>query len=593
MRYISFLLFVVCFSIPTFPAVAALGIEESNKIGITEVAQDIEMQLKDLPEAHFLSQEEVHQLDLLLSNVLAEQATQIEVFAQALQLYRLNKTDKPELQEIELAYNSALSLSKSKQRLLELSSPKTRELVVGFGPDGVTQFKAELLLTRLNLEYYLYQEVRTFKRFITVLQISPVPVLMVFFKIFIILILLRWWLKNAERLINLAREKMNQNAVKVNMFVRLFWYFGRAQRAIAWLITITLSLRVIAQLPSLQHLVFLEIFTWWILGGSIAVSFIIEFAFQHSRGLSKEIIRLRLSTIRLYVWGFIFTGLISQISAMTLGKATIYSWISTVISLFYILITIYSLHKWKSYIFDSVKENTAQPLIVEWAINNKNRWIFATVCTAIVALWHVFRGLQHYFMDILSQYQIVSHAMVYLFRIEVAKQTENDNTLTDLEQIRGSDTFNFVRPGQENSELISDYASKELQQIEHYLHSDKPAVCVISGERGIGTTTFLRRILHEVKNAIPILIDCSHAGYDSLLAELATQLKIQESPSEQAILNALSESESCYLIAFDNVQRLIKPQVGGLVELMALTNLMRQTYKSHRIVFAIEKSCWR
>jgi hypothetical protein len=269
----------------------------------------------------------------------------------------------------------------------------------------------------------------------------------------------------------------------------------------------------------LQHLIFLEIFTWWILGGSIAVSFIIEFAYQNSRQLSKEIIKLRLSTIRLYVWGFIFTGLISQISAMTLGRGTIYAWISSVIGLFYILISIYSLHKWKSYIFDSVKDNVSRPLLIEWAINNKNRWVFATFATAIVALWNIFRSVQHSFMDILSQYQIVSHAMVYLFRIEVAKQTENDITLTDLEQIRGTDTFNFVRPGQENSELITDYASKELQQIEHYLHSDKPAVCVISGERGIGTTTFLRRILHEVKNAIPLHIDCSHSGYEALLID--------------------------------------------------------------------------
>jgi hypothetical protein len=392
MRYIYCLLFVLCFSFPVF---AALGIEEKDNVGISEVAKGIEEDLIDIPEAHFLSEQEVDQLDLLLSNVLAAQATQIEDFREALKIYRLNETDKQEWADVEIAYYSALSLSQSKQRLLEISSPEVRELVVGFGPDGVIQFKAELLLTRLNLEYYLYQEVRTFKHFISVLRISPVPVLIVFFKILLILLLLRWWLKNAERLINLARDKMNQKAVKANIFVRLFWYISRAQRAIAWLITITLSLRATAELPSLQHLVFLEIFTWWILGGSIAVSFIIEFAYQHSRRLSKEIIKLRLSTIRLYVWGFIFTGLISQISAMTLGRGTIYAWISSVIGLFYILITIYSLHKWKSYIFDSVKDNTSQPLIVQWAINNKNRWIFATIATAIVALWHILRRVQH------------------------------------------------------------------------------------------------------------------------------------------------------------------------------------------------------
>ncbi|GAM75680.1 cdc6-related protein [Vibrio ishigakensis] len=101
----------------------------------------------------------------------------------------------------------------------------------------------------------------------------------------------------------------------------MLWYISKANRAIAVLIAITLSLRVLATIPSLSQLIVLEIFTWWVLGGSIAISFILEFAYRNSRSSSKEIVALRLSTIRWYVWSFIVVGVILQIPTAQSVKA--------------------------------------------------------------------------------------------------------------------------------------------------------------------------------------------------------------------------------------------------------------------------------
>lgn len=574
-------------------AFAALELEDTKPQAISDAAAQILEDIQQLPQAHFFSNDEQYEVDLLLSHVLDEQNKHIKQFKKALADYRQDKGDRESWDSVELSYHSLLSLSQSKEKLLTLSSDDVRELVVGFGPDGVIQFTSELTLTRLNLQYFIYQEIRGFKHFISDIFISPIPVLIVFFKVFFVFIILRWWLKNSDRLLKMLREKMNRNNMKVNIFVRLFWYLSRAQRAIAWLIAITLSLRITAELPTLQHLLFIEIFTWWILGGSIAISFILEFAYQHSHQLPKDLIRLRLSTIRLYVWGFIITGLIAQISAMTLGKGTIYAWISTLITFFYIVITIVSLHKWKTFIFSCLNDKNSQPILVRWAVQNRARFLFGTLCTVIVALWLVGRNLQHGLINMLSHYQIVSHAMAYLFRIEVAKQTDNDVSFVDLERVPDEQTFDYVRPGRADSELIEAYASQELKQVARYVHNDQPAVCVVSGERGVGTTTFLRRLLHDVTNATPLYVDCTHEGYQEVLALLANKLEITGEVSEKNILSFLQDSDECYLIAFDNVQRLIKPQVGGLIELMSLTNLMRRTLKNHRIIFAIEKASWR
>ncbi len=78
-----------------------------------------------------------------------------------------------------------------------------------------------------------------------------------------------------------------------------------------------------------------------------------------------------------------------------------------------------------------------------------------------------------------------------------------------------------------------------------------------------------------------------------MLPELAKQLGLDEESSERDILQYLRNSDTCYLLAFDSAQRLVKPKVNGLADLMKLTNLLRRARKSHRVVLAIEKSCWR
>ncbi len=88
-----------------------------------------------------------------------------------------------------------------------------------------------------------------------------------------------------------------------------------------------------------------------------------------------------------------------------------------------------------------------------------------------------------------------------------------------------------------------------------YLLTDSPAICVVSGERGVGTTTLLNTLLNRVSNAEPIYLSCPYAGYSALLAQLATSLGLDEESSEIQILAHLRKSDTCYVIAVDNAQR--------------------------------------
>ncbi len=571
---------------------ASWGLTNDQPIEISKPAQEIDTEVQALPEQHFFSNNNYAQVKRLLSNTMLQQSKHTEKLREALTAYKNDATENNWL-TVEENHQSLNSLNLSKQQLLQLTDSTTREQLTGFGPYGVTQFYSELSITRLNIEYYLHYQIRSFKNLLRDLTISPVPAISVIFKVLCVFFVFNWWMRNNARLISDFKKSKLEGATKPNLLIRTIWYFSRAQKAIAWLLLITVTLRIISTLPSLQHLIFLEIFTWWILGGSIAVSLILEFAYRNSKHNKKETIALRLSTIRRYIWGAIFAGVILQISSRTLGEGTIYAWINSAVYLFFILLTIITLRQWKATIFERIHNLDPLPLSIHWAVRNKNTFLISIIATACGSAWLVWRSIQHVIVSTLSQYTAFSHALAYLFRIEVAKQTEVSREQSNLVRIKGGLAFDFISPGSEDSELIEDYAKEEMTALSRYLLTESPAVCVLSGERGVGTTALLNRILNKVKNAQPLYLNCPYDGYSALLPELARQLGLSEESSERDILQHLRNSDTCYLLAFDNAQRLVKPKVNGLADLMKLTNLLRRARKSHRVVLAIEKSSWR
>ncbi|HAU8294440.1 TPA: ATP-binding protein [Vibrio vulnificus] len=558
---------------------------------VEPVANEIAKSVNALPEPLFMSQAEKHKVKQLLTQVLKSQNAQITAFTQHLNQYR-QESNRANWDNAERSYLTLNSLSQSKQRLLELADSNTREQLTGFGPYGVTQFRQELALTKLNIEYLVHFQLRSFRALIKNTFISPVPVIWTGLKVFAVYLLLVWWMANSKRIITLFRESQLETNTAPPLWVKFIWYISRANKAIAWLIAITVSLRILASLPSLQHLVYLEIFTWWILGGSIAISFILEFAYRNSRSSNKKVVALRLSTIRRYVWSAIVAGVILQISVRTLGKGTIYYWIYSALYFWFVLVTISVLRLWRATVFDVVDRLSERPVWVQWAVKQKDALILSIPATAIAAVWIIAHHFKLRIIGVLSNYTMFSQALAYLFRIEVAKQTSNRDGNDALVRIRGDAAFQYVLPPQQDSEWI-DYASDEIQNLSRYLLTDSPAICVLSGERGVGTTSVLKKILGKVKNATPLYLNCPYDGYPELLKQLATGLGLSEESTEVQILAFLRKSETPYLIAVDNAQRLVKPMVGGLAGLMKLTNLLRRSKQNHRVVMAIEKASWR
>ncbi len=85
-------------------------------------------------------------------------------------------------------------------------------------------------------------------------------------------------------------------------------------------------------------------------------------------------------------------------------------------------------------------------------------------------------------------------ALAYLFRIEVAKQSDLDKNQQNLGWESRRSNLWIRSAGSIDSTLI-DYAGDEVKQLNRYLMSDSPAICIVSGERGVGSTTLLYTLL--------------------------------------------------------------------------------------------------
>ncbi|NIY93148.1 AAA family ATPase [Vibrio diazotrophicus] len=566
-----------------------------NDINTTPTANnsalEIEQQIKELPDSLFMTQNEYVQVANLLLSTLSLQSNNITDFSQALVAYR-NQNDDFNWFNLEQSYLTQVSLTHSKQQLLRLADEQIRAEVTGFGPTGVLQFKQEWKVAQLSAEYLFYFQIRSFQSLFDDLLISPVPFIWSVCKVLFIYFLLVWWLTHSRRLIELFRNTYLKDKSEPSLWARIVWYASKANKAIAWLVAITFSLQVLAEIKSLQHLVYLEIFIWWIWGGSIAVSLILEFTYRTSHTSNKALMALRLSTIRRIVWTVIITGVILQLSMRTLGKGTIYYWILNTMYAWFFVMIVSVLNLWRERIFAYAEKASDRPLWVNWTISKKDSFAVRVFATTITLAWLLMHTLQYRLIAALSNYTFFSQALAYLFRIEVAKQNESITSDHNHVRIKGDEAFEYILPGSMDSELI-DYAADEIKQLSRYLLTDSPAICVVTGERGIGTTTLLYTLLHKVKNAEPLYLNCPYSGYTELLELLALSLGLDADSSEIQILSYLRKSEQTYLIAIDNAQRLVKPMVGGLNSLMKLTNLLRRSKKNHRVIMAIEKSNWR
>ncbi len=561
---------------------------------LTKQSQSIAQRTKALPEQHIATSRDQSHATSILIDTFGQQQSHAKSLNQQLQQFRKSSTDKNWF-SIEQTRLSLDSLSQNKAYLLAYVPPSVNERFTGFGPDGVRQLMLEIQVTEAIINYQLLFQLRSLATFIADLKVSPFPLVVLVFKLALIAMLLSWWLKHAPTLIVTQLENTKSKPLAHEPISHSFWrYLNKIQAPLAWFITLSVVLNTLVSLPGLDSINYLSVVINWSFAAVIVIRLITEFASHHSHyNNQSEIVELRVRTVKHWVWTIVIAAIVLKATAMSVYQGTIYAWVKTVILLILLLLLIKTLRDWRNIVFKQLGQFEEQPAYVTWAISKRNNLFLAPIAT-FIGVYRLFsQRLFQALFNKLSKYENFKHALAYFFRVEVAKQSKADKENTNMVRIKGERTYQFVTPGHEDSELIEDYASNELNEIARYVLAPSPAMALIYSERGLGLTTLLKRVIYRADSESAIYINCPHAGYSALIAQINSAVGLAEDADETELIKLLRNTDKRYVFCVDDCQRIISPKVGGLNHLMKLSKLLRRGRNQHGMLLGIEQSAWR
>ncbi|MCL1138485.1 AAA family ATPase [Shewanella pneumatophori] len=561
---------------------------------LSEQSQQIKTSVSTLPEHHLATARDKSNAANLLLNVFTEQQAHTLRLKNELKAFKTEPSDSI-WSQVKTTKQSLDSLSQNKAELLLYVEPQVNEKFTGFGPDGVRQLLLEAQIAKTIINFQLISQYRNLSEFFADLKVSPFPLLVLIFKVTIIYLLLKWWLNVGPKFIVSRLAKIKMARLKSEPLAGIFWrYLNKVHISIAWFIAISVLLNLLSGLPGLGNIIYLTVVVNWVFSATITISLVNEFTAHHSRHNDvSELVSLRVKTVKQWVWLIMTSGIILKVTQMSVYQGTIYSWIRTFMLIAFALLIIKSLNDWRKIVFTLLSQTDEHPSYIKWAIKNQDNRLLAPFATALGVFSLLNQRAFHKIFNNLLRYQMFKHAIAYFFRIEVAKQSVADKENTNMVRVKGDEAFLYVKPGQEDSPLVEDYAEEELNELARYVLAPVPALTLVYSERGLGLTTLFKRLIHRSKSEYAIYINCPYGGYSQLIEQLNLALGLSEQASEAELIQFLRQSQQRYILCIDNCQRLVSPKVNGLSDLMKITKLLRRGRNSHGVVLGMEQSAWR
>lgn len=487
--------------------------------------------------------------------------------------------------------DAMVTLNDARLALIGELSPGLRRQVLGFGGEGTAQVLREFnqiaLVVRYNIQSY-DRQLREVARSL----LSPSPALIVaLVELTLAILLFRLWRRSGgmflARTEALARSRRPQTLWS-GLEARALHHLRAVKQPLDWFVFIAVLRWLLPDELDLPGVGLAWMLLTWLFGAAALLRLIDSIAGGGRKSDPRAALRWR--SLRLVGGTFVAIALILRLTAVSVGRGGIYSWVLSGCWLVVPPVLIVLSHWWRERIVALTREGAGKSTLLNWVARDPGGF-FGTVGRLLAGAVLLGRGLVAVVMRQVRNISLIRDIYGQRSRRQAAHQAAED-LASGLYRPLDEAIMEILAPHR----LPSGPTGLMKWPGELHLHAPEPGtVTALLGNRGHGKSAMLNALEAQLpSDARTIRVAADETGLRGILAGIGEALGLTgiERHDTGAVLTAMSEAGVPLFVAVDDLQRLVVPAIGGLEAFDATIDFIRRASPQVSWVLALGRPAW-
>lgn len=468
-------------------------------------------------------------------------------------------------------YHTMHSLYYQRHRLLEHLPSEVCDELIGTGVKGVKELSRELTFLTRSIRYHVGKLPEVILKLVNDFRIAPLPIIGYLLQFIIALLIFRYWRRWAPDGLNKMRDRLMNEPPESKTKMRVaesIRYFDQVRSPIEWLLLLSLIFSFAEQPTFTFFTGILRIAVKWTLLTWFGILFIKALLERNGRSLDQKTSELTIRSLKFAGAWLIFGGLNLELISCYAGEGTLYAWVFLMNEVLLVLLIIVLLVIWKPSILRSLKEDPQQNFITE-AVRQHQKGLISYFYIILGAGYLLRVYISKKFIGLITDPSTGQQVLDSLMDMEIAKAYENLTDDPDAKPIPPELEEKIMSHRDTN---IEDVGEDVLRKILKRIEKGPAGLIVLSGEIGSGKTVLLQRVARESEKQ-SVLVSCPKEGFEGLIKELARKLHLDTKEPKHRVVFEELRRKNIEVLLIDNIHRLIRPYVGGQIQVNKLAEL--------------------
>ncbi|EDM29665.1 hypothetical protein LNTAR_17983 [Lentisphaera araneosa HTCC2155] len=466
----------------------------------------------------------------------------------------------------EIFFNLATALDQaqsSRDFCFKNTTSVNKNSLDNFNADSITRLKGEMSEVLTELRFYYLTLNKRFQKSWQDFSTSPIPLLAVIFKSLFLLYLFNSWFKWLQK-----RENKRPST--------WLWYslqLSPALKKVLMVYIIATPIYTLFTYPDIK--IYIKICYVYV-AANLVINICNSLASRRNYTFNQvDKPELRQKTLKIIVGFLALIYVFKRISLLFLeGCWMIQSWMYWLLVALFIAASYHILKIWKTNILQMIDEISNETSNLKKIKGFSNREVYKIFTALLGGIYFFLKGTLQWILITLSNFEIFRPMMASFLTLK-AIRPEDDNA----EGLKLIDEERYIPA--DSDILVNDYAAQELDQI--IKHENRTGMHLITGEKGLGKTTFLKRLEKSLKeNTKLIFHTCDHTNAESFIERMQEIVKESKKDDFQSTT-----------VLIDDFHHIFKATIGGFEIVDRFIDLVRTEQDSMTWYVSINNESWQ